>query len=591
MLPAQRLDISKIAYGGQTIDRIMFADKKVEKHISITHRELYSENIGYNIWGLWITPIRGNELPSAPQLIGAEYTDDTMIASRKTLGVVKDNYFSLNFGNLDRGWSTSLLQSYKLAIVLSIDTTNSTNDLGLACYDFENNPIIIKFADDRFSKYSVFNRYQNDIEFENNTLTIKKVCISDPIVCEIGVQNLLGSLAEEDLRDLEVTVAGLDYHFNNWTKYKVGNEECWNFRQSINKFQYYYNKEKTVENYLQQYGILKNSLNAQTHKHTKVLSFPSDLNYTYVEVDPVSDIIDSIQSAVDNDIEYHLAIKPFNKDFWDNIKQYLKEALVGPNFYIYAFRNSGIDEVQINGVSGGATLGNFLSGSDVEIVNFNLSDPYIVDSGNSLFANAAKLKTINGGKFLFPDDLSNCFLNCKSLEEIPSNLFFWDCNGYNTLLDSFLEGTTRLKSFPISTCDHDGEDRTNSSNTISVSSMNNCFKNSAIKFFGPTLDMTNMIPSRAVNAFDCPNMVDIRIDRLQAGDWDFSKMVNLNEDSIYFLFDGLLQVDTSMDEGKGSLTIPRQWLEKCPDVVDRVNLQKLGWSLIIKDETEGIEST
>lgn len=386
-----------------------------------------------------------------------------------------------------------------------------------------------------------------------------------------------------DVSDYPITI----YQYSDGID--VTSVECWS---ALFNNEEVYHKDKTFENCWKQYNFVKK----ETTQIGDIEMISIINNNTEIDTDDgiilplITNLNDVIKKTDVNGktlsmLNWNIKIK--NVDLWSVILDWYKNNTVPYQFVgtfsSLAFKDSNITgelTLNIDDSNEGLSEDNdgplymsaidFLKGTDITKVTFNLSERNRFTIGQNMFRNATKVISVETNKPISSVDCSGMFEFCNSLTTYGSNLINWGArgnfnssNGTSNVCYCF-EYTSSLLEIPS----YDQENRFSDSNTIICTSFTpQLFNGSRVEVVGPIIDVRYINPMIKGNAklmFADSHITDIRIKNLNHATWyldgsgqgdnNHGNMPNLNSESIQYLFDNLIDLNTH-EEGKGVITL------------------------------------
>lgn len=303
------------------------------------------------------------------------------------------------------------------------------------------------------------------------------------------------------------------------------NIECWDMYIGDTNI---YHKDKTIDNCWIKYGIATKDDQYITVEYTGA---------DKITLPQVVDLQDNLGKIIWN------KINTSDTSTYDQAKEaYANMTISSDLVNAGAFRDSSIPGsliINVNNISNDVFLDAF-SGSEFESITLNVKE--VITSGQNLFRNATKLKTIICAGGIGSNDCSGMFEYCNSLESYQENLIAFDTTGNRqtstiggTNVAYCWEYTFNLKTIP------------GSNYTITMLPYSpQVFNGSGVTTIEPILDMTAVQPDTgAYKLFQCDKLVSAKIKNLNHGNWyldgtkDHGNLPNLDQTSIEYLFSNL----------------------------------------------------
>ncbi len=550
-------------------------------------------NNGWIYWWPWDLGVTGGALKDVNN--GARYWGYIQDGRNKniTKGMAKN--FAAN------GWKN---EPWDEAITLWGNESNFTDDKGNACLDFGNHPIIINFLDGRFddSKFVVDTNHGSiaEISQDKRTVTIHRVG-SNHIAVVIKPKIRTLDQVRLEMQNVLVSVDGLDYHTKQFTPpIDKTKSECYNAYIGENLV---YHRVKDLDNLIY-HGIVDTVVRNWSDSGTKVKSIIYKCNGSYM---PVLDDMEGIvkqsyntESKVET-VEYvQFTGRMWNDAFVQQLKEYCKTKVFS-NYAIFTTGDTNPadawfkDNTDMKGhwtfnfdiefMAGGYAW----SGTNIDELTFN--NTYPVSSMHRMFGGMSQVRHIHMNKVAWASDLSAAFERCNNLLELPS--IHWSAAHMND--ETRAHRSTNIGwfcdyCFKITEIPQYGTDRFADDNLLIVEFMPQAFEScSNLVKIGPVLDMRYVKPEgiNIKNAFNgCDKLTDVRIQRLNHGNWDFSSWLPaLDADSIAYLIDNLtdLTIEKGDDDASTSLvrsaTLKKNAMWTISDEQKAAALAK-GWTII-----------
>lgn len=283
--------------------------------------------------------------------------------------------------------------------------------------------------------------------------------------------------------------------------------------------------------------------------NSPALYVANDINY-YVNIVYTLDKDDIVDSVASGGIRWQCS--NYNEQLWDEVK----------NFYTneYKISESGLLDCAFRkaNISGELTLHldydhgfgyghGLLEGSQITDINFVVhNNTSRISSMNRLFRGASSLTGITVSCTSNPTqclcgayDLSGAFERGCKLATYPSNLIDWSVRanfqwtlGGTSTCGYIFDGNGYIQSLPI--CIVANGDRFHDSNLIVPNYAQQMFNGcSSLTYVGPVIDMAYLKPEVQFLMFKgCSNLTDIRLNRINHGDWRFDNSAYSNGNTI-----------------------------------------------------------
>lgn len=569
---------NKFYIEGQEITSVMHGEEKIDSHDAIEYFKYANDAGGYYVHGLWIAPTNNAKIPyywpwdlSVPSGALKDKNDGWAKWGYIQDGLWKNLTSGMNKTFAANGWS-----KFGVAITWYQNTSNFTDEAGRACSDFSEFPITIEFTSDNLIdvNWVVDAGSIVDISEDNRTITIHRVGPSHvACYCNCG-----WDITEARTRFVDITahVTGLTRNSLGWNRIFVGTNQLWQAELNDGTV---YQKDKTVENYLMEYGWCNKTIASNTEK-TEVYKIdkPSSLDVSYYCIEPITNIQDYIsfeRSNIENvdvkvlrTLTYN--VKPDNMNFWDPIKEYYKNNPIYSGIYILhfqPFQNSNIDELILHIHQGNpneyaVALDSFLAGSTCEKLTINFDESMYLSSAVNVFKSATYLKEIHFNKPIKSNQFNGAFTFTNNLTTYPADLINWQGapsiqSIYNTCIMGYFCEYSVFETIPISSVDNPELDRFATTN-ICIVNRTNCVQVfngcNHLTYIGPVIDMRIVAPKNAQRIFGCDNLEDARICNLNNGNWAFDgstvdgvyhgNLTKLNEESVQYLISNLYDLNS-----------------------------------------------
>ena len=560
---------------------------------------------GYFVRGLWFAPcynndwiywwpwdlgVHGGALKAVNN--GAHYWGYIQDDRNKNITKGMTKNFAAN------GWKN---EPWDEAITLWGNDSNFKDEKDNACLDFGDHPIVIHFLDDRFddSEFIVDTSHGSiaEISQDKRTVTIHRVG-SNHIAVVIKPKIRTVDQVRLEMQNVLVSVDGLDYHTKQFTPpIDKTKSECYNAYIGENLV---YHRVKDIDNLIY-HGIVDTVVRDWS---TGVKSIIHKCNGSYM---PVLDNMDGLvkysyntESKVET-VEYvQFTGRMWNDAFVQQLKEYCKTNVFS-NYAVFTTGDANPDDAwfkdntdmkghwtfnfDIEFMAGGYAW----SGTNIDELTFNNTSP--VSSMHRMFGGMHQVRHIHMNKVAWARDLSAAFEQCNNLLELPS--IHWSAAYVND--ETRAHRSTNIGwfcdyCFKITEIPQYGTDRFADDNLLIVEFMPQAFEscNNLVKI-GPVLDMRYVKPEgiNIKNAFNgCDKLTDVRIQRLNHGNWDFSSWLPaLDADSIAYLIDNLtdLTIEKGDDDASTSLvrsaTLKKNAMWTISDEQKAAALAK-GWTII-----------
>lgn len=550
-------------------------------------------NNGWIYWWPWDLGVTGGALKDVNN--GAHYWGYIQDGRNKNITKGMTKNFAAN------GWKN---EPWDEAITLWGNESNFTDDKGNVCLNFGNHPIVINFLDGRFndSEFVVDTSHGSiaEISQDKRTVTIHRVG-SNHIAVVIKPKIRTLDQVRLEMQNVLVSVDGLDYHTKQFTPpIDKTKSECYNAYIGENLV---YHRVKDLDNLIY-HGIVDTVVRNWSTNETKVKSIIYKCNGSYMPVlDDMEGIVKSsynTESKVET-VEYvQFTGRMWNDAFVQQLKEYCKTKVFS-NYAVFTTGDTNPDDAwfkdntdmkgrwtfnfDIEFMAGGYAW----SGTNIDELTFN--NTYPVSSMHRMFGGMSQVRHIHMNKVAWASDLSAAFERCNNLLELPS--IHWSAAHMND--ETRAHRSTNIGwfcdyCFKITEIPQYGTDRFADDNLLIVEFMPQAFEscNNLVKI-GPVLDMRYVKPEgiNIKNAFNgCDKLTDVRIQRLNHGNWDFSSWLPaLDADSIAYLIDNLtdLTIEKGDDDASTSLvrsaTLKKNAMWTISDEQKAAALAK-GWTII-----------
>lgn len=550
-------------------------------------------NNGWIYWWPWDLGVTGGALKDVNN--GAHYWGYIQDGRNKNITKGMTKNFAAN------GWKN---EPWDEAITLWGNESNFTDDKGKACLDFGDHPIVIHFLDGRFddSEFIVDTSHGSiaEISQDKRTVTIHRVG-NNHIAVVIKPKTRTIDQVRLEMQNVLVSVDGLDYHTKQFTPpIDKTKSECYNAYIDENLV---YHKVKDLDNLIY-HGIVDTVVRDWSTGETKAKSIIYKCNGSYMPV--LDDMEGLVRYSYNSDskietFEYvQFTGRMWNDAFVQQLKEYCKTKVFS-NYGVFTTGNANPDDAwfkdntdmkghwtfnfDIEFMAGGYAW----SGTNIDELTFNNTSP--VSSMHRMFGGMHEVRHIHMNKVAWARDLSAAFEQCNNLLELPS--IHWSAAHIND--ETRAHRSTNIGwfcdyCFKITEIPQYGTDRFADDNLLIVEFMPQAFEscNNLVKI-GPVLDMRYVKPEgiNIKNAFNgCDKLTDVRIQRLNHGNWDFSSWLPaLDADSIVYLIDNLtdLTIEKGDDDASTSLvrsaTLKKNAMWTISDEQKAAALAK-GWTII-----------
>ena len=602
--------MSELKIGNQDAVHLRFSypEPKPEGDALWSWYKYASDAGGYFVRGLWFAPcynndwiywwpwdlgVTGGALKDVNN--GAHYWGYIQDGRNKNITKGMTKNFAAN------GWKN---EPWDEAITLWGNDSNFKDEKGNACIDFGDHPIVINFLDGRFddSEFVVDTSHGSIawISQDKRTVTINRVG-SNHIAVVIKPKIRTIDQVRLEMQNVLVSVYGLDYHTQQVTPpIDKTKSECYNAYIGENLV---YHRVKDIDNLIY-HGIVDTVVRDWSTGETKVKSIIYKCNGSYM---PVLDNMEGLvrysyntDSKVET-VEYvQFTGRMWNDAFVQQLKEYCKNKVFSNNaVFITGDTNPADAWFKDNTDMKGHWTFNFdiefmaggyaWNGTNIDELTFNNTSP--VASMHRMFGGMHEVRHIHMNKVACATDLSAAFEQCNNLLELPS--IHWSVAHAND--ETRAHRSTNIGwfcdyCFKITEIPQYGTDRFADDNLLIVEFMPQAFEscNNLVKI-GPVLDMRYVKPEgiNIKNTFNgCDKLTDVRIQRLNHGNWDFSSWLPaLDADSIAYLIDNLtdLTIEKGDDDASTSLvrsaTLKKNAMWTISDEQKSAALAK-GWTII-----------
>lgn len=213
-----------------------------------------------------------------------------------------------------------------------------------------------------------------------------------------------------------------------------------------------------------------------------------------------------------------------------------------------------------------------LYGTNITAININIEDGSKFSVGQNMFRNAKYLESIKLNSTIGGRDCSGMFEFCSNLLSYDNTLINWgeraeyEDSGYLVNHIPFCFEYSGLEEIP----DYYQDNRSADYNTIISSPYIAQAFNGANNLYriGPVIDLKLVNPDTSADrVFACDNLQDARIKNLNHGNWYLDgsgtevqyhgNLVNLNLESVQYLFDNLYDLKQYGDENSTDLSTPK----------------------------------
>ncbi len=562
-------NINNIKIGNGTPSKIMLGDPIITTHTNIFDNYKYVNDAGgYWVRGLWLAPAPDNYIYWWPWDLGVpngalkgNTIDGEVNPGWNKWGFISDGYNKNITYGMTKQFNKGSFTKWDIAITFWFNTPNYTDESGKKFLDLGNRPIKITFLDGRFDDYTWVKATGAIAEWstDKRTCTIYRIPYESHTVFRSNNTDKTYDKCTTDLRNVYVDLTGISYHTDNYSLIEPASEECWDVFVGNDHI---YHKDKTFENCLKEYGFTSNQID---DFWGNLLTLPEG---SYCIKNPYSDkkVIFPIITDIENylsDYKIRFRCKPFNLDFWDNIKEWFANNPIDVTFFdkYSPFANSNINGTlkliitNTNYITTDAIKAFY----NTDILNLDLDiRDYAFTSANKLFQNMKNLRTIkHTGLPLAAKDCSGLFEFCGNLTSYDSTLINWGNKGGHAL--NSITGTNLGYTFEytglIEIPSYDNN-RFSDYNTIRPYFFEQAFNGSnKLTTIGPVIDLVLMEPSKSKMSFNCESLIDARIKRLSNGNWNLDgvtrngvyngNLPNLNQESVSYLFANLMDLTTS----------------------------------------------
>lgn len=253
------------------------------------------------------------------------------------------------------------------------------------------------------------------------------------------------------------------------------------------------------------------------------------------------------------------------------------------------------------------TARDMLYGTNITAININIEDGSKFSVGQNMFRNAKYLESIKLNSTIGGRDCSGMFEFCSNLLSYDNTLINWgeraeyEDSGYLVNHIPFCFEYSGLEEIP----DYQ-DNRSADYNTIISSPYIAQAFNGANNLYriGPVIDLKLVNPdTSAERVFACDNLQDARIKNLNHGNWYLDgsgtevqyhgNLVNLNLESVQYLFDNLYDLKQYGDENSTDLSTPKvkEASLYCPSSwggLDKYNFSKMTISQAISVTSDTI---
>lgn len=557
--------------------RLLYPEPKPEGDALWSFYKYANDAGGYYVRGLWFAPYYNGWIywwPWDLGVTGGALKDSGLgwnkwgyIKDSRNLNITKG--MTKNFAA--NGWTN---ETWGEAITLWGNESNLTDDKGNKCIDLGDHPVVIQFLDGRFdeSEFVVDTSKGSiaEISQDKRIVTIHRIGSNHmPVIIKPKTRTI--DQVRLEMQNVLISVEGLNYHTEQFTPpIDKTKSECYNAYIGENLV---YHRVKDLDNLIY-HGIVDTVVRNYNNGGIKTTCIIHECNGSYM---PVMDNLDGFVRCVTNSenktktIEYvQLTGRMWNDAFVQQFKEYC-ETKVFNAYTLFITGDANPDDAwflnntdmkghwtfnfDIEYMAGGYAW----KGTNIEELTFNNTHP--VSSMHRMFGHMYQVRHIHMNKPAWSWDLSAAFEQCNNLLKLPS--IHWsqahiqdETRAHrSTNIGWFCDYCHKITEVP-----QYGTDRFANDNLLIVEFMPQAFEscNNLVKI-GPVLDMRYVKPegTNIKNAFNgCDKLSDVRIQRLNHGDWDFSSWLPaLDADSIAYLIDNLtdLTIEKGDDDASTSL--------------------------------------
>ena len=575
-------NISNIKIGSTSPDAIMFSKPYTyEKANAFDYYKYANDAGGYWVHGLWIAPVSPWGVYSWPWDLGV--TNGALKDLNEGFnkwGYVQDGINKNLTYKMTKNFAENVKGDYKVAITVWFNTPNYTDEAGNKYLDLGEHPIIITFKDNRFDNYTWVKSTGAVAEWseDKRTVTIYRIPASSHIVYQSNNSDKTIATVRTDLYNVYADVEGLSYNYSTIKDEDPSSVECWDMYVGNTQV---YHKDKTYENNLKKYGfVTENNVVIEGIEDYPVLRrVIGDSNQVSEgATSKASAIIDLPVITHDYSGKYPCNIKEYTvfrntnprSELWNTVREWFNNNQI--NSYILSkelFKNSALNgEITLNIINSLDSryfyMSDTFSNCKIEKININCTNGAIIGSFNNAFRSAYSLREVHClGEAGRAWDLAGVFEFCDNLTYIDPKLI--DYGNRQSTSSHSIESTNAPYAFEycpnLIEIPQYGSNRFSNANTLVFNTFaNQCFNGChKLTKIGPILDMVQLQPQKdtAKLMFSCDSLEDVRIKRLNHGNWYFDGtgsgvnyhgyLPSLNQESITYLFDNLVDL-TSRDE-------------------------------------------
>lgn len=595
-----------IKIGNKTVTSILFNDIAAEEQpedLFTDYHPYATDGGGYWVHGLWLAPYGPWGVYSWPWDLGIPSGGLKDINNGAVRwGYVQDGYNKNITSGLNKSFPANVNGVQRLCISLWSNSSNYMDENGKNFIDFGNHPVEITFLDDRFDDYTWVGNTGAVYEWseDKRTITIQRVPASADYghlswVCRSDISDTTIERVRSDLTNVYVNVTGLSAHYKDYSvPQNPASVECWKI---YHKGDLIYNKEKTIENLWNKYGligVLQKEVVNETYPDTRGFSYwdvdikkvYNGTDYSSIKIPLLTDFDSQMtlyhQREVIGDTCYVKGIKwncqPTNLEFWEPVKEWYANNTI--TVLPYLFRNSNISGSLILNLPTDASVNNkytsrWFSGEqafyDTHLTDITINIPYLnsLTSGNTLFQGAKLLKNItvnvSTNEYWNIIDGSGMFEFCENLEALPNNIWFSATLGVdygvaypNQLMGWFVEYCVKLKTIPCN----------NNNIIVPRVATQMCRSAGALTTIEPVIDCKVLDPRMANKMFvGTDSLTSVKLKNLNHGDWIFDNvartitiggeassstichgnLTELDAESVEYLFANLVDLSSNYD--------------------------------------------
>lgn len=608
------MNVDKIKLGGNTPSFYRNSIHVDDKHLVWSWYKRHGDSGGYYVRGLWLALHQAESLywwPWDLNVPGGALKDENFGAARWGYTVDSNNKNITNkmTENFPQMWEGT---DWGVAISFWSGEANYEEN-GVQYLDFGDNPIVVKFLDDRFDglTWSLGSGALGTISEDGRTFTINRVKFGNFVAFTARFTDGTLATARTKMKNVYADVKGLTAHRYNICD--LSSIESW---KVYSKGTLVYDKEKTVENCWIRHGLAT----IEDTGKIRVTDAKAKADYADMSVylPPVIDLVESIQNLYFN-------ISFINTEYWDEIKAAIAATPVTDyEFLPNVFKGSNVSgsvELTLN-LENGEHLSwgtnykwNHWGNATEVTLKVAEGSTNRITAPQHLFYDSKKLVTINTPKNIMSGrDTSGMFEGCAALVNIPNNLILWSDRAWDNSTETSINNVcymcincASLVVFPA----YDTQDRYSNNNTIKSSGhIRQAFQGcSKLQSIGPVIDLEYVDPQTSdQNAWiflGTPKLTDVRLKNLNHGTWHFDdsgpsnkdgdlygyqgNIPLLDEESVVYLFDNLMDLtthdETSTEPGNPNrssarIYCPLQWEDKITsDMIIVANTK--GWTIYI----------